>query len=73
MTNNDTIDVRIAMEIERKTVGSAEHWTEDELRSWCFNDPFGKRSFKASLAIANHILSLYDVKERRYDGFKGNF
>lgn len=69
--NNDSLNVRIAFEIERKTVGSVEGWTDDELRAWCFNDPFGKKSFKRSLAVADHIVSLYEIKERRYDGFRG--
>lgn len=62
--SNDSLSVQIAIEIERKTVGSAAYWTEEDLHAWCFNDPFGKKSFKESLAVANHIIKVFDVQQR---------
>jgi hypothetical protein len=67
MCDTDPLNVRIAIEIERKSIGSAEYWTEEELRAWCFSDPFGKKSFRGSLVIADHLIDKFDMKEREYD------
>jgi len=61
------LNVRIAIEIERKTVGSAPYWTEEQLRAWCFSDPFGKKSFSGSLEVANHLIDCFDIKEKSND------
>lgn len=59
-----SIREKIATEIERKSIGSAQDWTEEELHAWCYSDPFGKKSYNASLAIADHLLNIFEIKDR---------
>ena len=59
-----SIREKIAEEIERKSVGSAQGWTEEDLHAWCHSDPFGKKSYNASLAIADHLLDIFEIKDK---------
>lgn len=59
-----SIREKIATAIERKSIGSAEHWTEDEMYAWCHTDPFGKKSYIASLAIADHLLEAFEIRDK---------
>lgn len=61
-----TLRERIAVELERKTVGSSVYWDEEQLHAWCFDDQFGAKYYAASLQVADHLLAVFDVKEK-YD------
>lgn len=65
MKTNLTLKEQLAVEIERKTNDAAEHWDDAELHAWCFDDQFGGKYFAKSLAVAEHLISKFDVKERR--------
>lgn len=67
MRTNLSLKQRIAIEIERKTCGSAEHWDDEQLHAWCFDDQFGAKYFVDSIRLADHIMKKFDVKERKDD------
>lgn len=66
MRTNLSLKQRIAIEIERKMCGSAEHWDDEQLHAWCFDDQFGGKYFAQSLVLAEHLINRFDIKERDY-------
>jgi hypothetical protein len=54
----------LAVEIERATNPATEHWDDQQLHAWCFDDQFGGKYFARNLTVADHLINKFDIKER---------
>lgn len=64
MRPNLTLREKIALEIERQTNPSATDWDDDQLYQWCFDEQFGGKFFGENLALAEHLMARFSIKEK---------